>query len=771
MWMKHVTSQVLHTNLSRDDIVSRLTERDVMRVYEALGVDRFQGGGPANWRTFVPWRDNTHTPAMTIRKHDGVWSDKATGDAGSIFDAVMRAHGCSFPEALAYVTDIAGMPTDTQPATRGQRTARRIVATYDYIDEHGKLLFQTVRYEPKDFKQRQPDGRGGWVWNLSGVLLVPYRLPELLAADAERVVFIVEGERDADALAALGLIVTTCPMGAGTWRDAYREYFAGRHVVILADNDDPGWRHAQQIAASLSGIAASVKAVELPNLGPRLPKHGKDVSDWLAGGGTHETLHQLVVAAPEWQPPAEDSANDAESASSTDAPRLVIRPVSAFESRPVDWLWRDWLACGKLTVFAGVEGDGKSYATSDIVARLSQGSTLPDDSRATACRVLILAAEDDVEDTIRPRLERHGANLDDVMILEAVAEPDKPDRLFSIGRHLPLLREAIERYDLSLIVIDPLSSFLPQSNRNDEGEIRDLLTPLAQLARESGVAILGLGHLNRPNGTQRRPTQRILGSTAFGAVARTVWMLAPANDAQDATRRVLAVVKSNVGLKPKPIEWSLAGVDEAITWHGASERDISELLSGSTARPRDDAEGFLRGMLAEGPKLSTLVEAAAEGQGVSPATLRRAKQSVGVESRKVGHGREAPWYWGLPATDWDTFKELVDERSRRDGQSVERGHLVDSEPSRLDAHPYRCSSEHLIASEGANGHESHVDANMLTSHMTEHLVPSLDAHLSVYRGEHLVETRETSRCIDCGEPCGTATRCSPCAAAGVRRRG
>lgn len=102
--------------------------------------------------------------------------------------------------------------------------SRKIVATYDYKDENGQLLFQSVRFEPKNFRQRRPDGKGGWLWNLDGTRRVLYRLSNILMADT---VYVVEGEKDADRLWSLGLPATTNPQGAGKWRDEYNSFLAG----------------------------------------------------------------------------------------------------------------------------------------------------------------------------------------------------------------------------------------------------------------------------------------------------------------------------------------------------------------------------------------------------------------------------------------------------------------------------------------------------------------------------------------------------------------
>jgi hypothetical protein len=172
----------------------------------------------------------------------------------------------------------------------------RIVATYDYQDEAGVLRYQVVRFAPKVFRQRRPDGNGGWHWNMQSVQRLPYRLPELLAADPAAPVFIPEGEKDVENLRALNLVATTNPMGAGKWRPEYNGPLRGRHVVVLADHDEPGGRHVRQVADSLVGTAASVKVLELPGLPP-----GGDVSDWLAAGGTAGELLRLAAEAPAYE--------------------------------------------------------------------------------------------------------------------------------------------------------------------------------------------------------------------------------------------------------------------------------------------------------------------------------------------------------------------------------------------------------------------------------------------------------------------------------------
>jgi len=185
---------------------------------------------------------------------------------------------------------------------------------YDYRDEQGNLLFQVIRWEPKDFRPRRParedddpskvrESKDGhrWVYNLEKVRRVLYRLPELAAADPTRMVLFPEGEKDVDRLIELGFVATTNLGGANKWDDAYSESLRDRSVAVLLDNDDAGREHGELIRGKLAGIAKSVHLVQLPGL----PEKG-DVSDWLdAGHGKDDLVNEVSrqIQAGELPPP------------------------------------------------------------------------------------------------------------------------------------------------------------------------------------------------------------------------------------------------------------------------------------------------------------------------------------------------------------------------------------------------------------------------------------------------------------------------------------
>jgi hypothetical protein len=170
--------------------------------------------------------------------------------------------------------------------------AKKCAARYDYQDEAGTLLYQVVRYEPKGFSQRRPNGEGGWINKLDGVRRVLYKLRGVLAAED---VLIVEGEKDCETASTLGFVATCNPGGAGKWCDEYSEFLRGKNAIVISDADEPGRKHAHQVLLSLEGKAGSLKLLELPG--------AKDLTQFTEHGGTREQLLDLISGASQWTPP------------------------------------------------------------------------------------------------------------------------------------------------------------------------------------------------------------------------------------------------------------------------------------------------------------------------------------------------------------------------------------------------------------------------------------------------------------------------------------
>lgn len=254
----------------------------MISLHDAIQAIRRDGDGQYNVQ--CPAHDD-HRPSLSVER----------GRNGGI---ILKCHaGCDTKTVLdnAGLTWADVMPEDVKPAN--VVPTRTIVETYDYRDEHGKLLYQVVRFEPKDFRQRTPNGTG-WSWKLGDVRRVLYRLPDLIAGGKE--VYIAEGEKDVDNLRGLGLDATCNAGGAGKWREEYTQQLidAGiEDVKILTDNDDPGRDHAKTVARSCHAAGLTAKVVQLPGL----PVKG-DVSDWLRGHHSPDELFEAVKAAPLFMP-------------------------------------------------------------------------------------------------------------------------------------------------------------------------------------------------------------------------------------------------------------------------------------------------------------------------------------------------------------------------------------------------------------------------------------------------------------------------------------
>lgn len=217
-----------------------------------------------------------------------------------------------------------------EPAAAPQKRSRTVEATHKYVDERLEVLYEVVRFSPKGFSQRRPDGTAGWIYNLEGVRRVLYNLPTVIAGSkrGERI-YVVEGEKDADAIIALGLTATTSSGGAGKWRPEYAESLRGAELVVIADKDAPGRAHAQTIARSCRGTAKSVKVLELPG------EQVKDASDFLSAGGTEADLERIADEAPAGDPKKDASGAANGTQRTSQASRLVelCADVELFHAR------------------------------------------------------------------------------------------------------------------------------------------------------------------------------------------------------------------------------------------------------------------------------------------------------------------------------------------------------------------------------------------------------------------------------------------------------
>jgi putative DNA primase/helicase len=325
----------------------------------------------------------------------------------------------------------------------------------------------------------------------------------------------------------------------------------------------------------------------------------------------------------------------------------ILERLSDVTSAEVDYVWPGRIPRGKLTIIVGEPGVGKSFLTLDIAARVSSGRKWPDASVADRGRVIHLSAEDGLADTIKPRIDAMKGNSRGVFSLRGIATATG-DQFFSLSRHLRSLREAIRLKHAAVVIIDPLSAFLGTNvDSYKDADVRNVLGPVSQLAEDERVAIIAVMHLTKD--VTRAVIHRALGSVAFVAAPRAVFLLAkhPGDDAV----RVLAPMKFNLGVPPcslafrikrDRVKWTkepvTLGADQIVKG-GADLENRSAI---------EEATHFLQQALVDKPMLAAEVIQSAKSNGIAEATLRRAKNALGITSRHSGYGGSGSWAWELP---------------------------------------------------------------------------------------------------------------------------
>lgn len=358
---------------------------------------------------------------------------------------------------------------------------------------------------------------------------------------------------------------------------------------------------------------------------------------------------------------------------SAQAGTATLVRLSDVTAQPVRWLWAGWIAIGKIAIVDGDPGLGKSLLTLDIAARVSRGATMPGGSPGALigepAGVVLLTAEDDPADTLRPRLDAAGADATRIVALTGVRGEDGGDRMPRLG-DLEAIREAITSVGARLVVIDPVMAYLGGDAHRDN-EVRQSLGPIAALASELGVAVLVVRHLNKSGGTHA--VYRGGGSIAIIGAARTGMLVA--KDPEDETARVLAAIKSNIGELPESLGYRVTASGDVarVEWTGPSHHGAGALL-GPADGPEDssvtdDAAEWLRGELADGPRRVSEIKSAGQRSGLAWRTLERAKQALNLKAKRVNDGGErgtGAWAWATPG-DARPFKTASDVQGRHGG--------------------------------------------------------------------------------------------------------
>jgi hypothetical protein len=390
-----------------------------------------------------------------VRQKAGLGAFKPNGNG--------RRKSMSADELIARVTQVAGGALD-KPT--GQH-----VGTFDYTAADGTVIYQVLKYDnPRTYPQRRPDGKGGYIWKLDGVRRVLYRLHELLKYPSATV-FVTEGEKDADRVASLGHCATT--VAHGKWTDECVKALAGRHVIILQDNDDAGAKRALESAQQLHGTAASIRSVLLPDL-----PHKGDVSDWLdADPKRAEKLVDVCFDVPLWEPGEEGAAEapspagDQSKDSTTQQTGPIIKSSKQFITGfvPPEYVVVGLLQRRFFYSLTGQTGAGKTAIGLLLAARAALGQPFAG-LKTKPIRVLYLAAEnaDDVRMRWIALAEQTDFDIDTIQVYFVEGR-------FTLSTSLKLLRAEAERHggEFGLVIVDTGPTFFEGIDENANKELGD----------------------------------------------------------------------------------------------------------------------------------------------------------------------------------------------------------------------------------------------------------------------------------------------------------
>jgi len=532
----------------------------------------------------------------------------------------------------------------------------------------GKSLYYERRYELKPgitATKKQPRKtiryyrvKDGIHLNGTGPRRIIYNWPAIMNAGPGASVFVTEGANKSKPINDKGLLATATPYHV--WPPECVAALAGQHLFYLEDHDfddtegrNAGREHSAKANAANTATAASFRIIPTAHLWKYLPpgtrglKHGDDVKDWLELGGDAAKLIEICREIPS-------------------KPKIESVRASDIKPTTVKWLWPGRFALGKLGIIAGLPDEGKGLLFYYIIARITRGRPWPcGEGTAPLGNVILLTAEDDLQDTVIPRLIAAGADRARVEILRMVPNGNGK-RMFSLVTDLEMLRQKIEEVGhVQAIFIDPITAYLgiKQIDSFRTTDVRAVLAPMVDLAIERKVLILAIMHFNKKIDVMN-VLLRISDSLAFGATSRHCY--AVVNDAEN-KRSLMVKGKNNLAPKDQKalaftIDIGDGGIDEKtsaaiqapyITFAPdpvdvtASEA-MQAAAESQSPSARDSAKHFLTTLLSNGPMGSKEVLEAAKANGISFRTLYRAKDELGVEIKKDGplnEKGERTWQW------------------------------------------------------------------------------------------------------------------------------
>jgi hypothetical protein len=488
-------------------------------------------------------------------------------------------------------------------------------------------------------------------------------LSEEIAGRPKELVFITEDPTGAAALRRFGVLAVARPDG-GRWGNNELAPLVNRDLAILRTEPfgTNGWCERDRRELALTARRVGIVTPDAFE-GVNPPRDLAELVSRLIGLGfgpvglVAEALAKLEDTMPRVDRPSANGQCGGDTAPAR--PRYKLTTAADVTCLPVEWLWRDRVPLGMLTLFAGDPKLGKSFVTIALAAAASRGAALPgDDPPAAPGSVVVLSAEDDPARTIVPRLKSAGADLARVHILEAVYLSDGSEALPSLRADTDTIEQAVSSLnDCRLVIVDPVSAYLGGTDDHKNAELRGVLSPLKGLAERIGAAVVLVTHLNKGGGTNGK--HRVTGSIAYVGACRANFLFV--RDRDDPTGRRVLMLANGCNLSPDvptlayriedrgegpTVEWEAEPV--RITAEQALAAETGDDHERTEARECDD---WLRETLADGPVAAVDIYKAARDAGFSQDQAKRAKRRIGARSERQGFGPDSKCHWRLPDGD------------------------------------------------------------------------------------------------------------------------
>ena len=573
---------------------------DTEQIAKVLGNAKKVNG---NWLASCPvpghGRGNgDKNPSLSITENNGKYLFHCHGGCaqGDVFDAVRERNLLPSIQRQEYSLALIKGELMTMPTLEQE---------WEYKNEQGETLFVKRRFKVdtekgKTYSLHKVDAAGNRKGSMTGARIVPYRLPELInAREAGRAIYLVEGEKAADALVSIGAIATTSHAGASHWPADITQYFAGAVVIVVPDCDAPGWKYAKRVVEALLPVAKAIRVLDF-----NLPELGDDAYEWVADGGNRARLAELAkalpvitsidqVQTPEWIEPAEVVTTTFDQLPEEEPPVLVPRQLlnieawDDIEDEPVEWLIQDVLPKKAFAALYGPPGSYKSFVALDIAEAVATGRAWMGREVQAAGAVLYICGEGfgGIGARIKAcKLHNKTQAGAEIYVIRAAINLRSSTEDFDL---LVLsIKDLMEKtgVQFELVQIDTLARAFGGGNENDSSDMGAFIHNAGRIQRMLGCAMMILHHSGKDATKGLRGHSSLLGAVdtqlellKIDAVPNPsspiagsgILTISKQKDGQDGVRIGFEMVKveiqsSQLGIGESQISLAVRASDEAI---------------------------------------------------------------------------------------------------------------------------------------------------------------------------------------------------------------